>query len=293
MDTQKKKQKKSSARLLADPSPIYIPRGGANSVPNPSDLAGDHQQQQQKPAVLQQHSSTANPSMFPHSLLQGFAASASSSSSAASGAVPNGAGGVVVSGISPATPSSLLQADNKPSPTGMLLSSSATASVTAAQLAAAAQMSTMTPNQQGGNREPKPFKCGHCPKAFANNSYLSQHMRIHLGIRAFGPCQFCGKKFTQLSHLQQHIRTHTGEKPYKCKYANCDKAFSQLSNLQSHSRCHQSDRPFKCNSCYKCFADEATLLEHIPKHKESKHLKASAKASLWPDAKTPKTPPAL
>lgn len=30
-------------------------------------------------------------------------------------------------------------------------------------------------------------------------------------------------------------------------------------------------------SCYKCFADEATLLEHIPKHKESKHLKASAK----------------
>jgi hypothetical protein len=30
-------------------------------------------------------------------------------------------------------------------------------------------------------------------------------------------------------------------------------------------------------SCYKCFADERTLLEHIPRHKESKHLKASAK----------------
>lgn len=26
-------------------------------------------------------------------------------------------------------------------------------------------------------------------------------------------------------------------------------------------------------SCYKCFTDEQTLLEHIPKHKESKHLK--------------------
>uniref|UniRef100_A0A915N536 C2H2-type domain-containing protein n=1 Tax=Meloidogyne javanica TaxID=6303 RepID=A0A915N536_MELJA len=130
--------------------------------------------------------------------------------------------------------------------------------------------------------KPKPFKCPHCPKAFANNSYLSQHMRIHLGIRAFGPCQFCGKKFTQLSHLQQHIRTHTGEKPYKCKYANCEKAFSQLSNLQSHSRCHQSDRPYKCNSCYKCFADEQTLLEHIPRHKESKHLKASSKVHICP-----------
>ncbi|PAV91167.1 hypothetical protein WR25_13479 [Diploscapter pachys] len=122
-------------------------------------------------------------------------------------------------------------------------------------------------------REAKPYKCTQCIKSFANSSYLSQHMRIHLGIKPFGPCQFCGKKFTQLSHLQQHIRTHTGEKPYKCKYAGCEKAFSQLSNLQSHSRCHQTDKPFKCNSCYKCFTDEQSLLEHIPKHKDSKHLK--------------------
>ena len=46
-----------------------------------------------------------------------------------------------------------------------------------------------------------------------------------------------------------------------------------MSNLQSHSRCHQTDKPYKCNSCYKCFHDEPSLLEHIPKHKESKHLK--------------------
>ncbi|MFH4980979.1 hypothetical protein AB6A40_007688 [Gnathostoma spinigerum] len=122
-------------------------------------------------------------------------------------------------------------------------------------------------------REAKPYKCTQCIKSFANSSYLSQHMRIHLGIKPFGPCQYCGKKFTQLSHLQQHIRTHTGEKPYKCKFQGCEKAFSQLSNLQSHSRCHQSDKPYKCNSCYKCFTDEQALLEHIPKHKESKHLK--------------------
>jgi hypothetical protein len=55
--------------------------------------------------------------------------------------------------------------------------------------------------------------------------------------------------------------------------AGCTKAFSQLSNLQSHSRCHQTDKPYKCNSCYKCFADEQALFEHIPKHKESKHIK--------------------
>lgn len=61
--------------------------------------------------------------------------------------------------------------------------------------------------------------------------------------------------------------------PSRCRHPGCQKAFSQLSNLQSHSRCHQTDKPYKCNSCYKCFSDEPSLLEHIPKHKESKHLK--------------------
>ena len=121
-------------------------------------------------------------------------------------------------------------------------------------------------------REAKPYKCSQCSKAFANSSYLSQHTRIHLGIKPYR-CDICQRKFTQLSHLQQHIRTHTGDKPYKCRHPGCNKAFSQLSNLQSHSRCHQTDKPYKCNSCYKCFADETSLLEHIPKHKESKHLK--------------------
>lgn len=121
-------------------------------------------------------------------------------------------------------------------------------------------------------REAKPYKCTQCTKAFANSSYLSQHTRIHLGIKPYR-CEICQRKFTQLSHLQQHIRTHTGDKPYKCRHPGCQKAFSQLSNLQSHSRCHQTDKPYKCNSCYKCFVDENALLEHIPKHKESKHLK--------------------
>ncbi|XP_055676811.1 zinc finger protein rotund-like [Lutzomyia longipalpis] len=121
-------------------------------------------------------------------------------------------------------------------------------------------------------REAKPYKCSQCAKAFANSSYLSQHTRIHLGIKPYR-CEICQRKFTQLSHLQQHIRTHTGDKPYKCRHPGCQKAFSQLSNLQSHSRCHQTDKPYKCNSCYKCFSDEPSLLEHIPKHKESKHLK--------------------
>ncbi|CAN8016046.1 unnamed protein product [Ixodes persulcatus] len=127
-------------------------------------------------------------------------------------------------------------------------------------------------HSQSHLREAKPYRCGQCSKAFANASYLSQHARIHLGIKPYR-CEMCGRKFTQLSHLQQHVRTHTGDKPYKCRHPDCSKAFSQLSNLQSHSRCHQADKPFKCNSCYKCFSDEGSLLEHIPRHRDSKHLK--------------------
>ncbi|XP_049833434.1 zinc finger protein rotund-like [Schistocerca gregaria] len=121
-------------------------------------------------------------------------------------------------------------------------------------------------------RDTKRYKCTQCSKAFANSSYLTQHTRIHLGIKPY-LCEICQRSFTQLSHLQQHIRTHTGDKPYKCPEPGCSKAFSQLSNLHSHSRCHQTDKPFKCNSCHKCFADEPSLIEHIPRHKESKHLK--------------------
>ncbi|XP_025080515.1 early growth response protein 1-like isoform X27 [Pomacea canaliculata] len=156
--------------------------------------------------------------------------------------------------------------------------------------------------QQIHKQDPKPYKCPTCSKCFANSSYLSQHARIHSGIKPY-KCEICerkftqltilkqhirihtkekpylcthlecGKAFTQLSHLQQHIRTHTGEKPYKCMHPGCGKAFSQLSNLQSHSRSHMTDKPFRCNSCYKCYADEQSLREHIPKHSDTKHLK--------------------
>ncbi|CAC5414171.1 ZNF362_384 [Mytilus coruscus] len=127
-------------------------------------------------------------------------------------------------------------------------------------------------SQQLHRQETKPYRCPQCQKCFANSSYLSQHNRIHAGIRPY-KCDICERKFTQLSHLQQHIRTHTGEKPYKCMSPGCGKAFSQLSNLQSHSRSHMTDKPFRCNSCYKCFTSEQGLREHIPKHSETKHLK--------------------
>lgn len=127
-------------------------------------------------------------------------------------------------------------------------------------------------SQRVHKQDPKPYKCPTCAKSFANSSYLSQHNRIHAGIKPYR-CEVCERKFTQLSHLQQHMRTHTGEKPYKCQYQGCGKAFTQLANLQQHSRSHMTDKPFRCNSCYKCYSTEDELRDHIPKHSDTKHLK--------------------
>ena len=54
---------------------------------------------------------------------------------------------------------------------------------------------------QAHMREAKPYKCTQCVKTFANSSYLSQHMRIHLNIKPFGPCQYCGRKVNSFAYI--------------------------------------------------------------------------------------------
>jgi len=89
---------------------------------------------------------------------------------------------------------------------------------------------------QGHMREAKPYKCSHCPKNFANSSYLSQHMRIHLGwyrisfscvfiykiiagIKPFGPCQYCGRKVNnQMTFEIHHVGQNDKMKRKKAMY---------------------------------------------------------------------------
>lgn len=77
---------------------------------------------------------------------------------------------------------------------------------------------------------PSAFRCPQCQKCFANSSYLSQHNRIHAGIKPY-KCEICERKFTQLSHLQQHIRTHTGN-----ELKDCSLFWSQ--NVYCHKNIH-------------------------------------------------------
>lgn len=61
-------------------------------------------------------------------------------------------------------------------------------------------------------------------------------------------------------------------------WVECERASGRLTRWASrgrsgHARDHTHWLYQLYFSCYKCFSDEQSLLEHIPKHKESKHLK--------------------
>ena len=89
----------------------------------------------------------------------------------------------------------------------------------------------MMHSQHVHRQDPKPFKCQHCSKSFANTSHLAQHNRIHAGIKPF-KCIHCDKRFTQQVHLQQHLRYvpnwfqnkatfhsfHRGDKAFHCSF---------------------------------------------------------------------------
>lgn len=65
----------------------------------------------------------------------------------------------------------------------------------------------------------------------------------HSNFREF-QCIQCGKGFTTQARLTQHARIHTGIKPYKC--VKCEYKSNRADNVLFHLRkVHKIDRPTK------------------------------------------------
>ncbi|KAL8604662.1 hypothetical protein ACOMHN_013442 [Nucella lapillus] len=66
-------------------------------------------------------------------------------------------------------------------------------------------------HQRSVHSSEKPFKCSHCPSAFARKYTLGVHMRLHTGEKPFR-CTECLQAFVQKPSLLLHLKSHHGQK---------------------------------------------------------------------------------
>lgn len=109
------------------------------------------------------------------------------------------------------------------------------------------------------------FKCKVCLKSFKKKEHMTQHMKLHAGLRPF-KCNenYCNKAFSRKEHLMRHMVSHTGKKLFHCDI--CQKYFSRKDNLNKHRRTHtensNSNGEFVCEMCQKCFVVKMYYVQH-------------------------------
>ncbi|XP_054747299.1 transcription factor SPT20 homolog isoform X1 [Anastrepha obliqua] len=116
---------------------------------------------------------------------------------------------------------------------------------------------------------PNGLECSQCGRVFKKKEHLTQHIKLHAGLRPF-KCkeEQCGKAFSRKEHLMRHEISHSGRKLFSCDI--CHKPFSRKDNLNKHKKIHtQNSNVYNCEICNKQFAVRAYYEEHKQLHEGS------------------------
>ncbi|KAI8046411.1 zinc finger protein 236 [Drosophila gunungcola] len=151
------------------------------------------------------------------------------------------------------------------------------------------------PNQEGENASsnaneaflPPPTAaliCPTCKREFKKKEHLTQHVKLHAGLRPF-KCseEGCDKTFSRKEHLSRHLISHSGQKMYTCEV--CKKPFSRKDNLNKHKRIHTqpaNETLYSCDVCNKNFATKLHYEKHREMHKKTLPENATPVATAHP-----------
>ena len=77
--------------------------------------------------------------------------------------------------------------------------------------------------------------CSLCGKMFPGYRLKSHIDAVHTEdhLKPF-PCSICPKGFAEEKRLKNHMNIHTGNKPYLCKY--CNRGFADDGNMKKHEK---------------------------------------------------------
>ena len=106
--------------------------------------------------------------------------------------------------------------------------------------------------------------CIQCGKHFKTVRTLTQHQKIHSGLRPH-VCEVCNKSFVRKDTLQEHVKAHDPSKSnYVCQ--ECGKVFGRRFSLQAHVMHHTPENRFACTMCGKKYLTKSNLERHKETH---------------------------
>ena len=120
---------------------------------------------------------------------------------------------------------------------------------------------------EGGSESTKTeYKCPYCEKVFRHYSSMNAHVnKKHIEKKI--QCEQCPKMFAYQYELREHMFIHQSggnTSKFKCQY--CDKCFQRSTTLKNHERTtHLGIKRFKCDLCGKQFGTKFNMKVHIEK----------------------------